>query len=104
MRTVRVTLALALLLALPALSFDAPNAGAKPTASPAVSTTSPDVAPALPNFDPSFGAVRLTSCEEQTYADCLWQCYGRAEEGSCSFYASQLCLCQRSWADCPVCY
>lgn len=100
MRIARVTLALALLLALPVLSADLP--GATPETAPAVSAASPAPAPAIVKFD--FGAVQLTSCEEQTYADCLWACYGRAEEGSCGFYASQACLCQRSWADCPVCY
>lgn len=48
--------------------------------------------------------VSAYSCEEQAYEDCLNYCWGRVQEGSCGFYANQLCLCMRGPADCPLCY
>ena len=48
--------------------------------------------------------VSAASCEEWAYEDCLSYCWGRAQEGSCGFYANQLCLCMRGPADCPLCY
>lgn len=53
----------------------------------------------LPSAD-----VSAVSCEEQVYQDCLSFCSGLAQEGRCDFYASQLCLCMRAPADCPLCY
>jgi hypothetical protein len=54
---------------------------------------------ALPNAD-----VAAYSCEEELYEYCQSSCYSRAQEGSCSFYANQGCLCMRGPADCPLCY
>ena len=54
---------------------------------------------ALPSAD-----VSAYSCEEELTAYCESFCYGRVQDGSCSFFVAQGCLCLRFPADCPVCY
>ena len=44
------------------------------------------------------------ACEEWAYDYCENYCWGVAQDGGCSFFANQLCLCMRAPADCPVCY
>ena len=47
---------------------------------------------------------RSVSCYESMVQYCQDFCYGLVMENRCDFFANQECLCERSPADCPICY
>jgi predicted DCC family thiol-disulfide oxidoreductase YuxK len=47
---------------------------------------------------------RSVSCYETMIQYCQDFCYGLVMENRCDFFANQECLCERSPADCPICY
>ena len=47
---------------------------------------------------------RATSCYDNVYEYCQTFCTELSQTNGCDFFANQECLCERSWADCPVCY
>lgn len=77
---------------------------------PALSAAPAEAAPApsAPSLEELLGVPRPSersdACYDQAYQDCLNYCYDHSQNNRCDFYASQLCLCMRAPADCPLCY
>jgi hypothetical protein len=104
MKATVLLVSLALLALASAASADAGNQPAAGfTVTPASPATSVDLS-LQKLFSARKPVNRTTSCYDNVFEYCMSSCYELSQTNGCDFFANQECLCERSWADCPVCY
>ncbi|HTQ80427.1 MAG TPA: hypothetical protein VMM92_10560 [Thermoanaerobaculia bacterium] len=104
MKTSLLLLAFALFTA--SVATAAPPDATAPSTAPAATATVDHAAEAAlaKLFSDHKPVHRTDGCFDAVYEDCLSFCSELSQNGGCTFFAEQQCLCERFPADCPVCY